>query len=1050
MTSIEQALYTVIALVILIGIIYLFFSVFGSTECDKLSNTTAVELTNAINKVALGQDVLPWEDSSKAPPDESTDYYTIVPIRLCEKNKMNTMSALFSAQSPTYILTYETFPEAGYAWSESQPFSGGAPESLINYGVMKYGLKFGSIVGKYVVKGAKALWNGGWSLFKLKIQRWFDASRLKRWLDNNKHYNAVKNYLRRHFSSSTQTTIQETIEDKLNKKNYPDELKGIADKIRYYQKELFLEEEESLLRVGLIDGAPDEAGNWIPKKLYDANGNGQYIVKQEYRKFMQLYIENTGEASEMYKGLYHIPSRWGSAFEKFKIEKWRPFKYAVKGWWQNRWVKKAIDKVREFYDNKIKKPISGIKDSFNDWFNHKEGAGVLESSQDIGAIKNYLMLHRDEATQEMKDNFVEFKGPLQEITGKVFNKADDIGDDDAIRLINSYERYYSANELVLYFPRQQDDLTFIGSQFLGKEYYNRAEKVRDLVWSTNDMSVIDAAWQDYNELFIPFKNLDSTKQQGLIDKISEGYINRQTGQALKIDPNVVEDLYEYARVSGFKNGAFTTNLNLMVSQADKVKADMKLASKYVSKRYFQVEKVTDRLLSPIITDQSFSKLKTLTTYGWKRIKRGVFIDLNRVGAAYDPVFGSIPVSIAPYNILSSPYSIKEALSRASEIKEGGCSNNAICRIVRMGAQGPTETANSYLLDRRVPDSIEVKTWRPKPSMLERTPIGINTISLYLSVPENPRFHVVGPCFGLAKVWKNGDNVFVSIEKDEKCNVNCKQENIQLSTPSSVGVPFTDWSIPLPSFNIGTAGPSSVDTPNYCYADEEFIWGGDLGKGGDAPYAEAYLPGYAACVLICSAATQGTGTKVCLKSCGYAAIGILTVNTLAATQAYRDVPSWKRQETGWGYWNYQKAMDICDTIDFISSFGSFNTPTQKVQALPSVGFKTAIPVQTGRLQKVLSTSGKNIQKISKYTTIGIGDLCTVMQLMGDTSLAWPIKTPIPEFYKKAAVLDDKCMQESASQCAWLTRCDPPNLRCPVDPQTNIEMECIEGVCKKRFS
>lgn len=1039
MTSIEQALYTVIALVILIGIVYLFFSVFGSTECDKLSNTTAVDLTNAINKVALEQDVLPWGDANRAPPDENTDYYTVVPIRLCEKNKMNTLSALFSAQSPTYILTYESFPEAGYAWSESQPFSGGAAESLINYGVMKYGLKFATFVGKYTIKFAKALWNGGWSLVKLKIQRWFEASRLKRWLDNNKYYNAVKEYLTRHFSSSAETTVQETLEDKLNKKNYPKEFKGLVDEVKDYVKNKFLSEEEALVKAGVIEGAQDEVGNWIPKKLYGADGgNGQYIVKQEYRKFMQLFIENTGEASDMYKGLYHIPSRW-SAFEKFKIEKWRPFKYSVKNWWQNRWVKKAIDKVKGFYDEKIGKRLDGL----NDWINHKEGAGVLETPQDIGAVKNYLMLHRDEATQNIKDDFAFFKEGLQEATGKVFTKAEDIGDEDVIKFINEYERYSSANALVMYFPRQQDDLTFIGAQFLGNEYYDRAEKVRDLVWSTNDIPAIDAAWQNYKQLSIPFKNLDSTQQEKLIKEISEGYYDT-FGQALEINPTNLEDLYEYARVSAYKNGAFTTNnLNLLVSQADKVKADMKLATVYVSKKYYQVEKVTDRLLSPIITEQSFSKLKTLTTYGWKRIKRGVFIDLNRVGAAYDPVFGSVPVSIAPYNFLSSPYSIKEALSKASEITEGGCSNNAICRLVQMGAQGPTETANSYLLDRRVPDSIEVKTWRPKPSMLERTPAGINTVSLYYSVPENPRFHVIGPCFGLAKVWKNGDNVFVSIEKDKKCDVNCEQENIQLSTPSSVGVPFTDWNIQLPSINLGTVGPSSVDTPNYCYADEEFIWGDDLGKGGDQPYAEAYYPGYAACVLICSAATQGTGTKVCLKSCGYAAIGILAVNTLAATQAYRDVPSWKRQETGWGYWNYQKAMDICDTIDFVSSFGSFNTPTKTVEGVIK-------PVQTGSLQKVLSTSGKYVQKISKYTTIGIGDICMAMQLIGDTSLAWPIKTPIPEFYKKAAVLDDKCMQESASQCAWLQRCDPPSLPCPEDPQTHQPMDCVEGICKKRFS
>jgi hypothetical protein len=397
----------VIAVIILIGIVYLFFSIFGSTECDKLSNTTAVQLTNAINQVALEENVSPWTVGG-APPDEKTDYYATVPIRLCEKNRMNTVSALFSAQSPTYILTYETFPESGYSWSESQPFSGGTAESLLNYGIMKYGPQLATFIGKYTIKIAKTLWNGGLSLVKLKIMRWFEGSALQRFLDNNRVVKGIKAFFSRYISSQTQTTVQDTIEDKFNKKYYPTKFKGIVDRIKDSVKNRFLSEEEALVEAQVIDGIQDESGRWIPKKIFDLNGNGQYVVNQKYRKFMQLFIENTGEESEMYKSLYHFPSRLGSAFEEFKMEKWYPFKYSVKSWWRNTWFKRTIDSIRGFYDERI-------KGTWNDWMNHNEIEGMYDTPQEIGAIKSYAMMHRDQFTQEIKDNVDEFKGPLEEI-----------------------------------------------------------------------------------------------------------------------------------------------------------------------------------------------------------------------------------------------------------------------------------------------------------------------------------------------------------------------------------------------------------------------------------------------------------------------------------------------------------------------------------------------------------------------------------------------------------------------------------------------------------
>lgn len=372
------------------------------------------------------------------------------------------------------------------------------------------------------------------------------------------------------------------------------------------------------------------------------------------------------------------------------------------------------------------------------------------------------------------------------------------------------------------------------------------------------------------------------------------------------------------------------------------------------------------------------------------------------------------------------------------------------------AEGPTETATAYLLDRKVPSSISVKLWRPKPDLWSRTPTGINTALFYNSIWENPRFYVASPCFATAKVWKDKtkNTVFISIDKSKKCDVSgCKQPasyTFDLSV-KSLTIPYIN--VQTPSANLGqvTIGLNSIDTPNYCNADEQFIWGEDLTKGdfltrGDVPSEFTYYGTFAGLVIGCAAATWmsgGTAWKACLKGAGYATIGILMVNTLGATQAYRDVPSWERQETGWGYWSYQKATDICDNIQMISSFGSFGTKSDFKSTKLLGKLKEFNTFSTGKqLKNVVKTVGGKL--------FGIGDLCYGIQLIGDTSLSWPIKTPVGEIWKKAATLDDKCMQESAAKCVWLERCDvtglgtdPSLIICPAGYTCDPE----EKICKK---
>jgi hypothetical protein len=1036
MTSIEQSLEIVIGFIILAGLVYIFFSIFGQAECDSLANATAVELVNKINDVALENKILPWTGEG-VPPDEKTSYYTVAPIRLCEKNRMNTLSAVFSAQIPTYILVYETMPEGGFAWSESQPFSGGAGQSVLNYVGMKYGIKGLTLASRLVTKIVKGiisgaitlLSKGGKSLIGLKIRRAWEKA--KEWFN--------RRWIVKQFKSSlVQSTVQDQLDDRINSNYYPDKYKSLVDKIKDWVKKEGLSNEETLVRAHAIDGEFDTITNKWTARL----DNGRYVVTPEYRDFMNLWIENAGDAAEDIKPAYYIPSPTilGWDLEKFKVQKWYPFKTAVKNWWNRRWIKHAIDKARSFYDG-LRSKYREFKNGFNKWFNYDElnVADLQDLPQEIGINKEYMLAHRDQVRSEIGNNWIDFKGPLESITKKTFASANDVADEDVIRLINNYERYFNSGTFMGYVFRDQEELASIASKALGREVKDMADKVKAGTISYSEFqSFMVNKWD----------NLPDSEKQAWINKFSSGFTKA-------IDADKAKEVYEYARVSMVSKGILDrNNFNIngakwLARKADIVKSDMISSSIRFSQRSMSDFAISDFFLSPIITDSSLSTLQQITSYAWQRGKRAVFLDMNRVGQ------GLGPVSIAPYNWISSPYSLKESLGRASEIMEGGCAQKSICKIQRGAATGPTETASAYLLDREFPDNVQVKLWRPLPgdtasNIGGRMPIGISTVLLSTSVTRNPTFHVISPCFAVAKIWKSKtgseETVYVSIEKEKKCDVsNCQQPNI--ATPSW-NIPFIN--IQVPSFTIGI---TNADTPNYCYADEKFIWGDT-----DDPNPLTYTGIYGGCILTCLAATYATGgasLKTCLKACGYVTIGGLMAETALATQAYRDVPSWKRQETGWGYWNYQKAEDICDTIEFISSFGSIKSPTTQVQALPgipgapagSAGLMATTKVSMGGAQKILSTAGQKIQKVSKYTTIGASDICYAILLMGDTSLSWPIKTPsIPpwELIKKGAVLDDKCMQESASYCAWLKKCEPgssdPKLQCPEN------MECIENVCK----
>lgn len=1056
MVAISQALETAIAVIIFIVLAMMFFSVFGSTECDKLSNTTAIELTNAINKVALEYGVEPWTGGG-VPTNDKPDNFISVPIRLCEKNMINSFAAQFEAQQPTYILTYEIFPEAGYAWSESQPFSGGAAESVLNYLIMSRGIKALTYASKYVTKAIKkagswiktAIFKGGFSLLGVKITKFLDEAK------NNR---VIKWILKRFRSSAAQEPIEESIDDLENGKYYKSKWKGLIENFKKLIKDEDLDEERALVKLGVYKEGPEG--------LALRGLDGRITVAEEYRGFILNFIENKGEGAEAFAKGLNIPPRFpwlSTRIERIQANYWQPLKNRIKTWWQKSSIKHYLyDAPKDFY-KRIKGGYQNAKSKFNEIFNYKDGMTDTKIIQEeIGIVTGIAKENNEEILQGMKKNFDKFKDELEDLYqgNKIFQSADDITSADVDLYIDSFKKWGNLNDLTKFNPREIDliDQSSLAQRKMGNNLRNIAKEVEDGTVSYEDFVNVGGEWSMANA----WDDLPRSQKDKLINMASSGYT--QNGQPLLMAESEVKKAYEYARMSMANEGLFDRTImfdaagklrvNQLVKKAERVEREM-LSASYKMYSGYSTERIIGFLSMPYITNPSaLDKIprsaKIIGTEAWQTFTRGVWLDTNRIGQQYDPITGKIPLSIAALNVLQSSYNVKQALKKESQIQEGGCASQSICKLQRGKAEGPTETATAYLLDRKVPSSINVKLWRQNPSvgagelfgLAERTPAGINTALFSTSVTENPRFYVASPCFATAKVWKDEskNTVFVSIDKGSKCDVSgCEQPNLgPYKIPWLSDIPF------LGEYMNIQVGLSPIDTPNYCYADEEFIWGED-----DSPSQAVYYGTFAGLTIACAAATWmsgGTAWKACLKGAGYATIGILMLDVVTTTQAYRDVPSWERQETGWGYWNYQKATDICDNVEMISSFGSFGTGGSTFKSKTLLGkFKEFNKFSITNKVKFVG------KKAVKASGISLDDLCYGIQVIGDTSLSWPIKTPVGEVWKKAATLDDKCMQESAAKCVWLERCDttgsgtdPSLITCPADYMCDPE----ERICKKR--
>lgn len=1003
MALISDVLGIVIAIIIFIILVQILFNVFGSPECDKLAIATAENLRIGIDKVALGDGISPYSGEG-VPPNEAKNQFTVVPIRLCQGPKgavggevpflgitivripLGSIGTSLAATIPTYEIVYETWPDAvSYlggllsGWSESQPFSSGAINSFLTYAAIRWGPKLVYNIAKYAFKGA------GW-LIRAVDQ--IIGDRIFKFLMNHADNRFFRFVLTKAFAEQLGESVPSDIEAKFFKIFYKEEDSGVIQTLRKNIVEEKMNIVDAMADAGVLESEWDEElGKYVPVTSEEYVPRGalgivtkkeMYVVKPEFRNLFKTFIslEEDEGLKSLYENVFYIPSSWNWV-ENIKV-KWYKFGYSICNNGLTDWFSEnVIQKTKALYGD--------LKNGFNKVF--RRSASKYDTAAEAAAFKEWAFIHFDQFENYVldEDNFqnLGFRQALEDVTGKILPDSSWVSSEDLYNFLVKYDRYYNSLDYEEFISRST-------SQIRSFAVSNMQNILSDSATNAIEGGDIVAFGRLTDQFKWSWDLMPPDQQDAWMENMMRGYTGSQ--QLSRYDTGII---YSDLRAHLIKEGALDESkmltggvirANRLTNIIDKVKGGM--FTEPLNYNFIQTDEFANTIpnywLRPIAPAEKswFASFKekvasikdTITNnIAYKKAKQFVILDLGR--------FGSSPIS--PFDPLGGggAYTAKQTLTKGSQIMPGGCQEKSICMLKDAEVKGPEPGYSAFSLDEKVPTGTEVRLWRPKPSVAARTPIFMSTALFYATVPENPRFYVVSPCFAVAKIWKSGkdDKIYVKIDKADKCNV--------------------------------TECPSGVDTPNYCYADEEYIWGsepfsmGNMLTAGDVPSQYPYIGGALGCAAAMTIATHGNFFTA-LRICSYSAIGVLTANTIGATAAYRDVPSWKRQETGWGYWNFQKAGDICNILDIMASIGAWKGGPINVK-----GANWQPSSQPGMLSKL----GGKIK-----SNLGAGDLCYAMLAIGDTSLAWPIKTMFPEIWRKGAGLTETCMQDTAPECAWLNR------------------------------
>ncbi|MEM5772407.1 MAG: hypothetical protein QXO65_02740 [Candidatus Aenigmatarchaeota archaeon] len=827
----EQRMIFGIILFILIAAILLRVST--SPECDMYANETAKELRDAINEVA--SDNFPSWNQNFPPSDENKDFYKPVIIKLCEK-KIGWAGAALSAAIPTYQIFYESFPEAPAwaAWDESYPFSGGAANALLNYAIIKYGPK----IGKGIGKGIKATYKIGTKVAKYGFKEVYKTSKLNNFFNKVKTEGFIKAVLKK--PEIEEKSIKEAFEKFLSQDYKQAARQG--DHI-IFQKALM--EQEQNIEIY-------KAGGTIENALVDTPEGKKFIITREnINAYKLIYDSANSETQKILDKYFYVPSK----FQKIENFKWKIFnvKQTIGKLWRGSFLGKTTSTLKEKYYN-FKK---SVYKAFGRDISNLEAAKTAEiykvrcyadpewcrkllieswDDADIGTVMSQIAKHKVE------------KGKFT--------------DAEMFKFMEEHEKWIRINEeveTIISYDKANDVNMRI------KDLFKEADTIRT-----------DEEYEALMNKLDKIEKPDDKFISELQDTTFKGYSQQEIKEILIITDAEIKKIHaEKVAASGkitspefpgpilWRDNPLRYALNDISSNGITTKDNWNnLYTTFSTK-----EEISTFFAKRIVENED--QLKNLIE---KKAKGYFFVKLGRV---YPTLLFTKPgAPLIPGGAYFSRI-VEDELNKY-------CTSGAICFTL-----GPN--VYSYPLNEKA-TKYAIRLWRPNPSVEQRQPIFIQTGWFYPSIEEHPRFYTVSPCFGYAKVWKSGQNIFISFDVDpttgqtKKCKVLDEKGN-------------------------------EKDVANYCYASFNDVWGSNYNNleigTGTAWLSDGAIAAHIIGIFVgCAAST--VGYQQCVQIATLADEGALSV--AATTAAYSG-------DKDWGYWTYYKASDAIDLLDIAGSLGS---------------------------------------------------------------------------------------------------------------------------------
>ncbi|MDD5416908.1 MAG: hypothetical protein PHU12_02945 [Candidatus Aenigmarchaeota archaeon] len=720
-------------LMIFVIILSAFLYIFAAPNCEKTADATAKALKDGINEVA--EDSFPAHNDMSVPTNP-TEYREVL-IQMCQQNTQWSWALSFWGGMPEYQIYYEEFPEGvfnggSWLWDEAYPWSGGGASSMVFWGALK--------TGSYA-------WKGVVNSLKKSNSLWLSAKFIS-W--SNKYRQAR---ILAFFEKNTDEMIAMLGKDGdyILYKPTKDGLEMIGALSRR-DAQLATDALKSSYLVKTVDGevAVIKQGGMAKYVLNDADV--PVTISKPIKSF-----DDTGAEVIHYQD-YEVWSKRDSSGNILELTT----------------TAEIADPAAEGFTQETFKP----SDSFKEYISQLKAAGKKDEAQallnmyafpdstDLGLIKK-LSFYGISDTGFYQELYSPVKGKIMTTINRLKFAGYDVEqtfmdphsltamakgvtkavDDDAVfnKLIKPS---LSDRIMVKLGITNQDDLTksmirtyvtdlqknLAGGSFLHEtSIYNIDRIVMNNLETNPNMP--------YDEL------MQAVKSSNAYNKITS------SGKVLTdadID-KVIEKGYDTA-ATHFSSGGVTPSTMIDFETDMNAEFFKRIASETDSADDAVAQRAIDEfgIMSGFLEKNTESIPASLTTkFGRKEIKRMVYID----GTAM---------------INPNSWVYKQAIG---EIMTEYCEGNSMCLYSLA-----TQVENPYYMSEKA-DQYFIRVWRKVPATM------YTSIQGNLMHPtDNPRFYLVSPCFGVAKIWKNTNTNTIYITVD-KCD---------------------------------------TGTSNYCYADEDLL------------------------------------------------------------------------------------------------------------------------------------------------------------------------------------------------------------------------------------